>query len=740
MRNRVLTILITMTMALAGAAVGAAPAGAAGDNAIGYSSTPKKADGSLDFTGWTSLGEKGRNVQLADLKYARNGIDYEVKVNTTASNRVFSSLASGLLVANVIVNNTSHESWTYSFRGGNARTSELWYQDATTGGEPTGLLVESATYYQITTDKGVAVAVVGQAKVGGAAAPNLTYSEVLDVSDEGELIHNVTFTNTGSAAMPGISLSARLDTALSGESTACPTGAEGDCVAIISNGTNSVYIDNGTFRLYLDMLQGDLMSAGEWGWEHFYIGNSIKVNDFAVGQTVLSGVDSAVGYGLAATDLAPNQSVNLAFRERIFAPSEIRTVTVKYVDDDAGGAVVTPVDGTTTSFTGATGTAVGFTEADAKKGIPPKYELKSIDNVDTYGATDSTITVHLVHAKTVEELTTTRTIKYEVPAGVTAPVDVVQTQKWTKSTDQVTGEVSYAAADGYPAKDSPVITGYVATPATVAATGPVAKTTTVPENTTVKVTYAKGEPGVVRTVTVKYVDDNANGAAVTPVAGTTTTFTGAPGTAVGFTEAAAKAGVPAKYEYVSVDNVTTFGDADATITVHTRHVKTVEVVTTTRTITYDVPAGMTAPVDVVQTQNWAKSTDEVTGEVTYESVEGYGAVKSPVITGCVATPETVPATGAVVRTTTVPANSTVKVTYAKGEATPAGGATTTGPAVKVESGGAVSAPAGSVVLAVLLVLGGLTALSANLKKRGGESHLAGALGPGTASNQPAEGP
>jgi len=510
MRHRTLSIILVTAMALAGLALATSPAGAAGDNAAGYSSTPKKADGSLDFSKWTKLGAKLAGQQLGDLKFTRNGLDYEVRVNVADRDPSAADTA-GLLVANIIINTKSGESWTYSSSDGDGSTSELWYADATTGGQPMKFSVGALTYYQMTTAKGVAVAVTG--KLGmGMGVPGLAYSEVLDVTDTGQLIHNVTFTNTSGTKLPGIALSARLDTMLSGDTSNC-VGQPGDCVPIVSNGQDSVYVDNGTFRLYLDKVQGDTMTAGAWNARTFYApGTGVDVNKYTAGQTIVSKADSAVGYGLAAGDLASKKSATLAFQERLFAPAELHTVTVKYVDDDAKGATVTPVAGTRTTFTGAAGEAVGFTVADAKAGVPDKYEYASIDNVTTFGTADATITVHLVHAKTVENMTTTRTITYKTPAGVTAPADVVQTQKWTKSTDKVNGEVTYAAAAGYLAVDSPEITGYVATPKTVPATGPVASTTTVPANSTVKVTYAK-------VVTGKGASASTGGTAGSPATG-----------------------------------------------------------------------------------------------------------------------------------------------------------------------------------------------------------------------------
>jgi len=77
--------------------------------------------------------------------------------------------------------------------------------------------------------------------------------------------------------------------------------------------------------------------------------------------------------------------------------------------------------------------------------------------------------------------------------------------------------------------------------------------------------------GSCQIVNVVYVDDDNDGAIVTPAEGTTTTLTGNPGEDVGFTEQMARDGVPDGYQFSSIDNVATFSsdpDVSQTITVH----------------------------------------------------------------------------------------------------------------------------------------------------------------------------
>jgi hypothetical protein len=61
------------------------------------------------------------------------------------------------------------------------------------------------------------------------------------------------------------------------------------------------------------------------------------------------------------------------------------TVAVFWVDVD-NGALITPVPGTITMLYGPDGTLVGFTEDDAKAGMPKGYTFHSIDNVVTFDA------------------------------------------------------------------------------------------------------------------------------------------------------------------------------------------------------------------------------------------------------------------------------------------------------------------------------------------------------------------
>ena len=388
MRNRILSVIIAGAMAVSTALVGVSAAQAADTSAWGYTSTPKNTNGSLDFSGWTNLGTLSSGTQIGQLSFTRNSLSYTITVNTPVSGYDDSA---HLLVANVVVNENDGSSWTYAFGWGDASTSLPMYTTDNMTSYYEDLAASSITYYVKHTDAALAVAVTGTAYVDDADSPQIAYSEVLDVTSDGRMIHTMTFTNTSAATLPSIGFMASLDTML----------GDNDEVPIIANGTNSVYIDNGAFRLYLEMLKGDVMEAGPW-WNASSRDGFVPVNNYAKDQTIITDEDSDVSYTLNKADLRAGTSVSLSFQERLLAPVEVvpQNVTVTYVDDDANGAAITPTAGTVTAFTGMPGDPVGFTTAAAQAGVPAGYEVASIENVATYDvdpAVDQVIVVHVRH-------------------------------------------------------------------------------------------------------------------------------------------------------------------------------------------------------------------------------------------------------------------------------------------------------------------------------------------------------
>ncbi|MCL2737025.1 MAG: VWA domain-containing protein [Propionibacteriaceae bacterium] len=338
------------------------------------------------------------------------------------------------------------------------------------------------------------------------------------------------------------------------------------------------------------------------------------------------------------------------------------TVGVTYVDDDAAGAEVAPVDGFEPVLTGMPGDTLTFGRTEAEQGFDDsKYEFVSMDDITEFTADPQTLTVHLRHVKLDADVPVTRTIHY-VGAPTSLP-DSVSTITWTKTTDQVTStSVCTTTSTEYPAVTSPLVATYTADhlvmPA-IAVTSPAAVCP--PANIVETVTYTKIPDG---TVQVVFFDVDSQ-APVEPVAGFQTSFTGQPGEAVGFTEALARTGFDtSKYEYVSMVNAPTFTADPQTITVRVQHKITALASTTSRTIHYVGAGSMDDAVSVVQ---WAGSRDEATGvSVCMTSDAGYPAVTSPVVRGYTVDPAVVDAVAAESPQVTCPTqNTTVTVTYTK---------------------------------------------------------------------------
>ena len=463
MKRRILAVVVAATMALLGLGAGISAAQAAGPE--GYNSTPKNADGSLDFSGWTPVTAFYGDV-LGTLNFTRNGINYTV-TSRAPDGRI--------LLFNTITNNDTAEDWTYAYTHGSGITSYLWWTD-TTGRYRLDSIPEQ--YYIKTLADGYAIAVVLTVMIDNT---EFLYSEVLDVTNEGRLIHHLTYTNTTGQTIPGISFSANLDTMLNSN----------DAIPIYAGGINTVYIENAQFRLYLDMLNGAEMLAGDWDNTDTLLGYQ-NVNYFSEDDIIVNGVDSDVNYSTIRADFLPGTSRTLSFEERLLAPEETvaQYAHVIYVDDDASGAEVTPVAGTPVDLVGLPGEATGYTEAVAQSGVPANYEFVGIDDVEYFDMdpdTDQYITVHLAHKHSLETMTTTRTIIY-VGGGSLAPV--VQEQLWVIDTDLVTGVILYYSAAGYEAVASPVVANLQVDLAVVVATAAGGPQSTLPTNTTVTVNYS----------------------------------------------------------------------------------------------------------------------------------------------------------------------------------------------------------------------------------------------------------
>ena len=148
--------------------------------------------------------------------------------------------------------------------------------------------------------------------------------------------------------------------------------------------------------------------------------------------------------------------------------------------------------GTVTRLTGDSGSPVGFTEADARAGVPDEYVFVSLVNVINYDfndAVDQTITVHLAQRHELSELFVWRTIQY-VGAGASTPDEVVQPMTWAVDRNLVTGVTVYTtSATEYPAVNSPRLPDYTANIARVEAQPVVSPTNVMPVSETIIVTY-----------------------------------------------------------------------------------------------------------------------------------------------------------------------------------------------------------------------------------------------------------
>ncbi|MDR0416516.1 MAG: LPXTG cell wall anchor domain-containing protein [Propionibacteriaceae bacterium] len=512
-----LPALIAAAALAAGALLAFAPAAPA--LAAGYDTMPSHADGSKDFSAWTPL-RYSPGATVGGLDLVRNGIAYNIEVR-------FPSGTNHPLFSNQIKVEDASDPHTYVYSRGSSSTSYLWHrqagQTARTAVSPTAV-----EYYALDSGDNLSVAWTGQWPISNG--PTLLFSDVLDVTADGALTHHLTITNPSDTPVSGYDFFVSLDTMLDAN----------DRIPIIKSARDWCYINNDDFRLYLGLLQGDQFYAGDWRTDD-NLSDYVDVNDpsFDSGAELVTGVDTAVDYGLIGRAVAPRSSITLAYQERVYENFEIQEQTVDVVYVDSLGQVVTPTAGAVTVLTGEPLASVGYTEAMALAGMPSGYELVSIDNVSEFdddNEANQTITVHLYRLSVVQ---------------------------------------------------------------------------------------------------VNYVDDDAAGALTTPTAGTQTMFTGTAGEPVGFTADAARAGAPAAYDIVVIDNVGQFDDDpgdDQVITVHLVHRHDVSEADIARLIVY-TGAGDATPPAVEQQALWQVDRDLVTGVAVYTTAGAYDAVVTPELAG-----------------------------------------------------------------------------------------------------------
>jgi hypothetical protein len=348
---------------------------------------PRLANGAVDFTGaqWSAITPAVGEVMATD-RFERNGVTYRVDVRNPWTSGF--SWGANPLVANAITNERDGDSHTYSYNAGNATTSSFLLA---TAGELWGLSCHHARAYYTGTIGGSPVA-ARQCGYSPLTGVDLTFSDVVRLAADGRIVHDVTVTNVGTAALGQFGFGVMLDTMLD----------QDDEVPLIKSAANAIYMQNGGFRLYLTMTQGDLMLAGSWAYAPDDFGGWSDVADSRAGGTIVDGVDSAVVYQTLGNGLAVGASARLQYEERVFSASEIQPAMarVTLVDDDRAGAEVAPVDPGAAVLTGEPLTEVGFTWADAEALVPTGYAVASIDNVALYDDDNSTvqeIMVYLVH-------------------------------------------------------------------------------------------------------------------------------------------------------------------------------------------------------------------------------------------------------------------------------------------------------------------------------------------------------
>ncbi|MDR1189563.1 MAG: hypothetical protein LBK95_19285 [Bifidobacteriaceae bacterium] len=441
---------------------------------------PRTADGAVDFSGpeWTALAPSTGDLLMTD-RFTRNGVPYRLDVRAPWSG---SSLGWGAnpLFANTITNERDGDSHTYSYSGGDARTSTFVL--ATASGLR-GFRCDTGRPYYTGVLQGSPVA-ARECEDRQSAGSNLKVSDVLRATPDGRVVHDVTLTNVGAVQVTGLGFGAWLDTELDGD----------DSVPLIKSTQNALYMENASFRLYLAMTGGDTVLAGAWRYHTGSFAAFADVSDFAAGDVIVTGLDSTVAFLATDRTLAPGQSLTMSYEERVFSVAELQPgrAIVRLIDDDGSGAPVSPTDPAAAQLTGEPLTEIGFTLDDAVGLAPAGYVVSSIDNITLYDDNNSTvqqIVVHLAHAVSVATVTQTRTIAY-AGAGALTPPAVVQTQDFRAETDQITGVTTYANGTGLAAVPNPTVPGYRALGPDVAAVAPNAPaTTTRPADIAITVQY-----------------------------------------------------------------------------------------------------------------------------------------------------------------------------------------------------------------------------------------------------------
>lgn len=382
-------------------------------------------------------------------------------------------------------------------------------------------------------------------------------------------------------------------------------------------------------------------------------GNEIAQGDlrfYEVGKDYTTQAKEIKGYKLTAQPTNATGKVTFGNTQvsYIYAKANAK-VTIKYVDDDKGGAQV----GSVKELTGSAGEKVTTgiaapTHYTIVGSAPAQYTL--LDN------TTQTLTVHLKHQTqaTNDQKQVTRTVNYTDPTTNQTKSVTTQTASLqrTGTKDLVTNETKWNAWNTaqWAQVTAPKVTGYRVTNPDAAAAMTVTSGT---NNTTVTFTYVSDH----QESSVVYVDDDKGGAQVktVPLSGNT-------GDTVK-TNIAAPSGYVLSGTYPS--EYTFKQSGNAALTIHLKHAKQTvnDQKTVTRAIKYTDPkTGATKDVTTQSvTLKRTGTKDLVTNQTQWNDWQGgtFAEVNAPAIAGYAATPAKV-ASQAVTGTTT---NSTVTIKY-----------------------------------------------------------------------------
>ena len=311
------------------------------------------------------------------------------------------------------------------------------------------------------------------------------------------------------------------------------------------------------------------------------------------------------------------QTVNVTYT------ANSQTATIKYVDDDKGGAQV-----------GAPQAIKGTTGSKVTTGIkaPTNYQIVGTTPSEyTFtSAANQQLTVHLKHqTQTVtDQRTITRTINYTDPATKQTKLVTKQsvTLKRTGTKDLVTTNTNWQgwSTGQWATVSAPAIAGYQVTNPTAAGAMTVTDGT---KDQTVTFTYSAAN----QVLTIKFVDDQKDQQLVK-----TETRTGATNTKVtlGIT-------APTNYQFSGAipTNYTFTGQTGQTLTVHLRHAEQAvsEQHQVKRTINYQDPTTKQLKPVTTQTVTLKRTgtKDLVTNATAWQpwSTDQFSAVSAPTIKG-----------------------------------------------------------------------------------------------------------